>query len=437
MNNNKNEILDLAGIGAGPFNLSVAALAEEVSTLKTCFFEGRDQFTWHPGLLLDDTHMQTMFLKDLVTAVAPQSPYSFVSYLVSEKKLYRFLSTELTCISRHEFSNYLKWASEKLPNVQFATKVEKINFDEKNAIFEIHTNKGMYRARNIFLGTGKVPYLPECAKPHIGERVIHAVEIGLRERDLSDKKVAIIGGGQSGADIFLNVMRGKWGQPACLDWISRRANFQPLDEAAFTNEFFTPEYVEVFCQLKDEVKLKELSSQKLTSDGITQNALLNIYRELYHRFDVLKEKRWVRMLPHRELQQLSSEKNSYKMTVKNALSENDELLNADIVILATGFKSSFPPCLDHMRSLIELNCCGNLSLNRHFEVNWAGSLNNRIFAVNAGIHSHGIAEPQLSLMAWRSANIINHLCQREIFDIDSERGVIEWLTQEYELEAIC
>ena len=66
--------LDLAGVGVGPFNLSIAALLADKPQINAQFFEGRDSFVWHPGLLLDNTNMQTMFLKDLVTAVNPESP---------------------------------------------------------------------------------------------------------------------------------------------------------------------------------------------------------------------------------------------------------------------------------------------------------------------------------------------------------------------------
>ena len=39
-----------------------------------------------------------------------------------------------------------------------------------------------------------------------------------------------------------------------------------------------------------------LAEQKMTSDGITSESLLAIYRAMYHRFDVLREKLWVRLL---------------------------------------------------------------------------------------------------------------------------------------------
>lgn len=91
--------------------------------------------------------------------------------------------------------------------------------------------------------------------------MFHAAEIGLRERDFTGKRVMIIGGGQSGADIFINALQHKWGKPQSLDWLSRRSNYQPLDEAAFTNEFFTPDYVDAFVNLSPEVKQQEVTNQ--------------------------------------------------------------------------------------------------------------------------------------------------------------------------------
>ncbi|KAB0461857.1 lysine N(6)-hydroxylase/L-ornithine N(5)-oxygenase family protein [Vibrio kanaloae] len=418
--------LDLAGVGVGPFNLSIAALLADKPQINAQFFEGRDSFVWHPGLLLDNTNMQTMFLKDLVTAVNPESPYSFMSYLVKNKKFYRFLSAELQCISRHEFSDYLAWAAHQLNNVQFATKVEHVEFT--GSIFDVHTNQGIYQAKNLCIGTGKVPYIPDCAKPHIGERVFHAVEMGLRERDFTNKRVMIIGGGQSGADIFLNALQHKWGKPKSLDWVSRRANYQPLDEASFTNEFFAPDYVDAFVNLSPKVKQQEVANQKLTSDGITQKALLTIYQELYYRFDVLKEDKWVKLLPHRTLTHISEHDKAFKLMVSNALGECLEAHQADIVILATGFESPNPSCLSSIFPLLDMDEQNRYQMTPDFELKWEGQATNKIFAVNAGIHSHGIAEPQLSLMAWRSAKIINSLAGELLFDIDSGPGMIEWLS---------
>lgn len=426
MEHTHNVKLDLAGVGVGPFNLSIAALLTEKPQITSRFFESRDTFAWHPGLLLDNTNMQTMFLKDLVTAISPENRYSFLSYLVKNKKFYRFLSAELQCISRHEFSDYLAWAAHQMDNVQFSTRVEQVEYTGKT--FHLHTNQGVYQADNLCIGTGKVPFIPDCAKAHIGERVFHAAEIGLRQRDFTNKRVMIIGGGQSGADIFINALQHKWGKPKSLDWLSRRSNYQPLDEASFTNEFFAPDYVDAFINLSPAVKHKEIANQKLTSDGITQKALLTIYQELYQRFDVLKEEKWVRLLPHRTVTHISNETDGFRLAANNALGQNLETHHADVVILATGFEAPYPACLRDILPLLDMDEDNRYQMSADFELKWEGQHNNKIFAVNAGMHSHGIAEPQLSLMAWRSARIINSLAGDTLFETDSGRGMIDWLS---------
>lgn len=82
-------------------------------------------------MLVPDCHMQTVFLKDLVSAVAPTNPYSFVNYLVKHKKFYRFLTSRLRTVSREEFSDYLRWAAEDMNNLYFSHTVENIDFDKK------------------------------------------------------------------------------------------------------------------------------------------------------------------------------------------------------------------------------------------------------------------------------------------------------------------
>ena len=80
--------VDFIGVGTGPFNLSIAALSHQIEELDCLFFDEHPHFSWHPGMLVPDCHMQTVFLKDLVSAVAPTNPYSFVNYLVKHKKFY-------------------------------------------------------------------------------------------------------------------------------------------------------------------------------------------------------------------------------------------------------------------------------------------------------------------------------------------------------------
>ena len=421
-------MLDLAGIGIGPFNLSIAALLNETNELEYRFFDNKAEFAWHPGLLLPEAHMQTCYLKDLVTAVVPTSRVGFLSYLVDKKRFYRFLSTDISMISRTEFSDYMAWAASKLQNLNFNEGVQSIHYNQDH--FVITTEQGEYQAKNICLGTGKKPHVPEEFKAQLGTKVFHACEIMGKKLDFTNKRVAVIGGGQTGADIVLNTLQHYWGKPQELFWISRRPNYQPLDEATFTNEFFTPQYTECFFELPELSKKREVKAQKLASDGITTECLKQIYQYLYQHFEVNGERKWVHLLPNRTAQQLTAHNGGYAVQCYNSLNQSEEVLDADYVILATGFESVLPQYLEPLKPLLHLSQDGGLQLDRHFNVQWQHQTGNQIYAVNAGLSSHGIAEPQLSLMAWRSAKIINHLAGKNVFDLSETQNFIDWTLPE-------
>jgi len=418
-------ILDIAGVGAGPFNLSIAALTEtRLRGLTTRFFEKRPRAVWHPGLLLPDTHLQTGFLKDLVTPVAPESPYSFINYLVQHRRFYRFLNAELGTVSRAEFTDYLDWVKRRASNVSRGNGVREIQLARHG--FQVRTDSGDYQAHNLCLGGGKTPWLPDCAREHEGPRCFHASEIANTRRDFRRCRVVLVGNGQSGADVFLNALRGHWGQPRSLQWVSRRRNFEPLDETAFTNEYFTPDYASRFHTLTESVRQREVAAQKLASDGITPDCLQTLYRELYHRFDVLGEPRWARLLPNRIATAVRRSQGDLALETNHGLTGGTECFDADVIIWATGFSSKLPACVDPLKDRMTFNNAGEPELGAQFQIRWDGPAEHQIYALNAGRQTHGIAEPQFSLMAWRSAVILNHVVGRAIFDVGDSDGPIDW-----------
>ncbi|AWK13682.1 lysine N(6)-hydroxylase/L-ornithine N(5)-oxygenase family protein [Candidatus Fukatsuia symbiotica] len=424
-----NHPLDFIGIGIGPFNLSIAALSSEVPRFNNKFFERKPNFSWHPGMMVPDCRMQTSFLKDLVSAVSPTNPYSFLNYLVKRKKFYRFLTTEQRTVSREEFADYLNWAANDLSSLEFSQNIQSVDFDDQQRQFVVTSHSSVYRARHICLGIGKQIKLPECVVEQ-NERCFHASEMAQRNPNLTGKRVTIVGGGQSGADLFLNIFRAEWGQPQQLNWISRRNNYNTLDEAAFANEYFTPEYVEGFNTLNDGAKQRMLTEQKMTSDGITSESLLTIYRAIYHRFEVLGEKPWARLLPSRTLAALHTQGNGYQLVTHHHLDHGKETFDTDIVIFATGYQQDRPAFLEPLASRLFITSDGNYHVAPDFTLGWNGPRDNCLFAVNVGMHSHGIAEPQLSMMAWRSARILNRALGRDQFDLTSTPTVIQWRSQQ-------
>jgi lysine N6-hydroxylase len=60
-----------------------------------------------------------------------------------------------------------------------------------------------------------------------------------------------------------------------------------------------------------------------------------------------------------------------------------------------------------------------------FSIEWDGPPNLRIYAQDAARHMRGIADPNLSLMAWRSAIIANSLLDRQVYDVTRESTVFD------------
>lgn len=424
-----NQPLDFIGIGIGPFNLSIAALGSEVSGFNSKFLERKPHFSWHPGMMVPDCHMQTCFLKDLVSTVSPTNTYSFLNYLVQHKKFYRFLTTEHRTVSREEFADYLRWAASGMSSLEFSQDIQSVDFDDQQRHFVVTTPRNVYHARHVCLGIGKRIKLPDCVTEQ-NDRCFHASEMALRNPDLTGKRVTIVGGGQSGADLFLNIFLAAWGQPKQLNWISRRNNYNALDEAAFANEYFMPEYVESFYTLNDSAKQHMLAEQRMTSDGITSESLLAIYRAMYHQFEVLHEKPWARLLPSRSLTNMHTRGNGYQLLTHHHLDQGTETFDTDVVIFATGYQQDRPAFLDPLADRLQTTADCQYQVAPDFVLDWQGPRENCLFAVNAGMHSHGIAEPQLSLMAWRSAHILNRALGRPQFDLTSTPAVIQWRSQQ-------
>lgn len=414
---------DAVGVGIGPFNLSVAALMQPLRELSSRFFERAPEFQWHPGLLFPEATIQVSFLKDLVTLADPTSRYSFISFLYATKRLYRFITADFPRVSRVEFNQYLRWVCDALPNLNFAQAVESISFDGSGLVVE--TGGERISTRNVILGTGLSPIIPACARPHMGPTVIHARDFLKRNWQTGGRRVGVIGGGQTGAEVFLHLLNQSSALPRAAVWVTRRSNFLPLDESPFTNELFVPAYSEFFFQLDSAQKAILLAEQKLASDGISGELLARIYRRLYELEFLENHTRRYAMYPGREMVGLDNGAGEWKLTLQDKLSSRIEIVPVDFVVLCTGAEYRRPPCLEPIADRIDWEQ-GGFKLREDFSVAWDGPDAIKLYAQNAARLSRGIADPNLSLMAWRSAKIINSIAGRLVYDVSEASKVLEW-----------
>ncbi|WP_315837676.1 lysine N(6)-hydroxylase/L-ornithine N(5)-oxygenase family protein [Bradyrhizobium prioriisuperbiae] len=418
-------IYDVIGIGIGPFNLSTAALLDGVPHLASAFFERKSAFTWHPGLLFRDALLQTSFLKDLVSFADPTSRHSFINFLHSHRRLHQFINADFDRITRAEFTEYMSWVASRLPNLHFGQGVEQLTHRDGLFVARIEPNLEVL-CKHVVVGIGRRDRIPACARQHLGASVFHAGRFLERIANVPPPRtVTVVGGGQSAAEIFLHFVRSNGsGAPVNINWVTRRYNFSPLDETPFTNEYFTPLYAEYFHGMDLGSRRDALATQKLASDGISSSTLREIYQEIYRAKYLERRNVNLRLLVDQELTDLQRVGAESQLTFSDTKTGAPTSLTSDLVVLATGYEAFIPPFLENIAHMFEIED-GYLRLRRDFSAQWRMPCSNRLYLQNAAQQTHGVADPNLSLMAWRSATIINSLLGYEHFQTPQSDQFIE------------
>jgi lysine N6-hydroxylase len=414
---------DLVGIGIGPSNLSLAALLEPFKGLRSCFFDRTREFKWHPGLLFREAEIQVSHLKDLVTLADPTSRFSFLSFLHDKKRLYRFIHAGFPRIRRSEFDQYLHWVASQLPNLHFSRPVDAVCWEDDGLV--VRTGGEKIRTRHLALGSGLTPLLPAPVRPHLCDTVFHSSDYLLRNVKPGNRRVLVVGGGQSGAEVVAQLLADSTALPRELYWVTRRSNFHPMDESPFANELFTPTYSEYFFRLPQHIREKLVGEQKLASDGISANLLQNLCQRLYE-LDFLERSHCrYQLLPGRELCRVRQEGGDWCVEIQDMLSERCTEIRADYLIFCTGYSWVVPSYLEPLLDRIELDG-GQFRVHEDYSISWQGAPEHRIYALNAARNARGVADPNLSLLAWRSSKIVNSLMGREVYSVDEAAVPVSW-----------
>ncbi|MGN8045553.1 lysine N(6)-hydroxylase/L-ornithine N(5)-oxygenase family protein [Bacillus sp. 22190] len=403
-------MMDVIGIGIGPANLGLAALLEEYEDVTCCFFEQESEFAWHPGMLIKGTDLQVSFLADLVTMANPRSKYTFLNYLHESNRLHRFYTFEQFDTPRREFNEYLSWVAGELDSCQFGMKVEEVTDCEDGYLVKVRRLKdgalSEYRAKHVVLGTGSKPMIPvdvpEAALPH----VTHSSRYVDQQKELHEAEtVAVIGSGQSAAEIFLDLLQHqKKGQK--LSWFTRSSEFRELETAELGQELFTPKYVEYFHSLPYEERMNTLPRLAGLRNGIDASTLSRIYQELYHR-SVSGEEPSVLIQPMTELEAIHMEdEQQVELHLKQWQLKKEKKITADHVVLATGYTPNIPEWFSVYEPLIEWESDKHFKVTDDFRLVFKDKRSHHFFTFTNLDHSHGTAATNLKLSIYRNQKVI-------------------------------
>nr|WP_314899522.1 SidA/IucD/PvdA family monooxygenase [uncultured Deefgea sp.] len=412
------KIYDLIGLGIGPFNLGLAALSEPIAGFDTLFLDMADGFNWHPGMLLDHATMQTSFIADLVTLANPTSPYSFLNFAKHSGRLYAFYIKEDFFLLRQEYNQYCQWVAAQLSNVRFQQFVQFARYDEKMACYVlscISTKTGVasqYLAKKIVLGTGTKPLLPPCCE---GVPVVHSGQYAYQKDDLQKKRrIAIVGSGQSAAEIYLDLLKDARRLGYQLDWITRSERFFPLEYTKLTLEMTSPDYVDYFHALPRSVRAPLLESQKGLYKGINRTLINAIFDELYR--IGIDGPPPTQLICNTELQSMHY---NGRFTLDLHHKEVQQYSSADYdgVVVASGYGYQEPAFLQGITQRIVRDEQGQFAVQRNYSIDpWAAE----IFVQNAELHTHGLAAPDLTMACYRNSLILREVLGYSPYPIEQK-----------------
>jgi lysine N6-hydroxylase len=414
---------DCVGVGVGPANLSLASLLHSHSEVTNLFIEKNAAFGWHDNQQIPGASLQVSPLKDLVTLADPTNAFSFLAYLHAQGRIYHFINARFDAVPRQEFRNYLEWASRQNENVVFGEEVRSIEFD---GTFVIGTSRRTLTADNVAIGVGTRPWVPPHALAHLGDTQFHVSEFVTRTRELGGKRVAVVGGGQSGAEAFLDLISRPDGElPRRVSWISRRGNYLPIDDSPFTNDYYMPSYSDHFYRLERATREPLNLVNILTSDGISEATLRAIYQRIYsHRF-IRGAEDLFGLYPNCEVRTVApGDCGGWDLTLASCDKPCIRgQMDADVIVWATGFRPARMDFLAPIAHRLEREG-GEYRIDEDFAIHWDGPSDRRIFVLNASRQQRGLADMNLSLIAWRSQRIVDRL--RGVRSREQLPSFIDW-----------
>lgn len=414
-------VYDIAAVGIGPFNLGLAALCYPIKNLKTILIDQKPEFDWHGGMMIPGTTLQVPYLADLVTLADPSSKFSYLSFLRNQNRLLQFGIHEKSYITGSEYNRYCRWVCGRLNNVLFGHCVKSIVYVAASNLFEISiqdvgkVKQEILTARHIVIGVGTKPHIPPKLAQHLGDRVIHSSGYLYRKKDImAAKKIAVIGSGQSAAEIFYDLLNKVELAATKLNWYTRSDRFYAMERGKLNYEMTSPDYIDFFYNLDPGVKESLLRLQFSLYKGINHGLIEAIYDRLYELL-IENEHYHIQIGTHSELQDITPKsENEFELAFYHNAQKKNFKVTSDFVILATGYENRIPHLLRNVKAMLQLDRQGRYQVNRNYSIDQ----NNRIFAQNAEMHTHGFNTPDLGLGAYRNAVIINSILKEECYPVD-------------------
>lgn len=408
---------DLIGIGFGPSNIALAVALEEAqapgSRLDAFFIERQQAFSWHSGMLLNHAHMQISYLKDLATLRNPRSRFTFVNYLHEQGRLPAFINLKTFFPSRREFNDYLGWAARQFDDIcAYGEEVVEVLPEVKSGRVSLLRVRSRNRlghlqerlARNIVIGVGGAARVPDSFQALAGDpRVFHSNGYLKAIAALPNaRKIAVIGAGQSAAEIFMDLHGREI--PTAVDLITRAWAMRPSDDSPFVNEVFNADFTDHIFQKDEPTRAALLHEFRHTNYAVPDLELIQQIFKVFYEQRVAANDRH-HLLRRHEVTGVRAHAEGVELTLRDLDRGEGFHRHYDAVVLATGYeRQNHKPILAPLARYL-----GDLTVDRNYRVRSSPEFLPAVFLQGSCESSHGLSDTLLSVTSIRAGEILQAL----------------------------
>jgi L-ornithine N5-oxygenase len=413
-----NRDVELLAIGAGPSNLALAVALEELApslAQDSLVIDRNQEISWQSSMLMPEVLSNTTFLKDLVTMRNPRSKFTFLNYLHSNGRLDQFVNLGSFVPYRHEVAGYLKWAAESLSLVELSlgtecAEITPVWSGDTLTGWQTHlADGGTIHSRHLSIGVGREARIPEPLRDIKAERIIHSTEyrhrVEVLRRDLP-YRVAVIGGGQSAAELFCAVLSDL---PECRPTIvTRSVGLNYYETSKFNNELYFPSFVDQFHEARPEARRQILAEMRHTNySGLAPDTIEWLYRQFY--LDQLRGHNRLAMLRMHDISDARDDGDEVVLELTDWRTGAVQELRADLILLGTGFSTAMPRMVQRVADSLGLT---EVAVNRDYRLitGLPGTASCYLHGVNES--THGISDSLLSVLAFRADDIIGDIMRQ-------------------------
>ncbi|MDQ1659909.1 MAG: L-ornithine N5-monooxygenase [Cryptosporangiaceae bacterium] len=412
---------DLAGIGFGPANISLAIALEELQpAIRPVFFEARAQVAWQSEMLLPGSDIQNNPVRDLVTPRNPRSRYSFLNFLHEQGRLLEYLNLGLEFPLRKEYSQYISWvAGHFAGQLRCSSPVDSVEFADlpdgtRGYALRIGTQRHL--ARSVVVAPGRTPFVPPpfdaCTSPRIAHFTRYASTVRELAPDLHTGRIAVVGGSQSAVELTLDLSR-RFPRAEVVN-LSRSFAHRLKDTSPFSEASIMPEFVDYYFGASQQSKDILDADLRFTNYSAAD---MDVLRELYvliysQRLDGDQR---VHVRNNALVTGVTAGPDGVELTVTERHYGHVTRERFDLVVLATGFRNfgnrpdqeACPPLLAPIAGELARTERECVAVGRDYRVSAAdGREIPPLFLYNLNESSHGISDAgSFSLLSLRAETI--------------------------------